>query len=122
MSPISQTYYHEFLRCTICSHDFDCENPSYRPITFPMCGHTMCGQCIDILLNQSKCPQDQIAFGTMNSTLDQLPTNYPLLNILFDSTKVFFFLLAKEFSRKKCALLFSYLMITKNVMVNVYRT
>jgi len=88
MSPISQTYYHEFLRCTICSHDFDCENPSYRPITLPMCGHTMCGQCIDILLNQSKCPQDQIAFGTMNSTLDQLPTNYPLLNILFDSTKL----------------------------------
>lgn len=91
MSPINQsiqTYYHEFLRCTICSHDFEYENSLYRPITLPICGHTMCGQCIDILRNQTKCPQDQIAFGMMNSTLDQLPTNYPLLNILFDSAKL----------------------------------
>lgn len=91
MSPTSQSiqsYYSEFLRCAICSHDFEYDNSFYRPITLPMCGHTMCGQCIDIIRNQSKCPQDQVSFGNNTTPLDQLPTNYPLLILLYESSKV----------------------------------
>jgi hypothetical protein len=89
MSPSNQSY-HEFLRCTICSHDFEYDNCLYRPITLPNCGHTMCGQCIDIIRNQTKCPQDQISFGINNNniSLDQLPTNYPLLIILYESLQL----------------------------------
>ena len=46
------------------------------------------GQCIDIIRHQTKCPQDQVPFGTHNVSLDQLPTNYPLLIILYESSKV----------------------------------
>ena len=91
MSPSNQPlqpYYNEFLRCTICSHDFEHDNSLYRPITLPICGHTMCGQCIDIIRNQNKCPQDQVSFGCNSVPLDQLPTNYPLLILLFDSLQV----------------------------------
>ncbi len=96
MSPsnqLIQPYYYEFLRCTICSHDFEYENCLYRPITLPICGHTMCGQCIDIIRNQNKCPQDQVSFGTNNLSLDQLPTNYPLLILLYESSKVKYFII-----------------------------
>jgi hypothetical protein len=48
----------------------------------------MCGQCIDIIRNQTKCPQDQVSFGINNLPLDQLPTNYPLLIILYESLQV----------------------------------
>ncbi|CAF1437733.1 unnamed protein product [Rotaria magnacalcarata] len=91
MSPSSQSaqsYYNEFLRCAICSHDFEYENYLYRPITLSICGHTMCGQCIDIICNQTKCPQDQISFGMNNTPIDQLPTNYPLLSIIYDPMKL----------------------------------
>jgi len=84
---ILQPYYNEFLRCTICLHDFEYDNHLYRPVTLPLCGHTMCGQCIDIIRKQNKCPQDQISFGT-NIQVDHLPTNYPLLIMLYDSSKV----------------------------------
>ena len=47
----------------------------------------MCGQCIDIIRKQTKCPQDQVSFGT-NISLEQLPINYPLLIILYDPAKV----------------------------------
>jgi len=59
----------KFLRCARCSHDFEYENPLYRPITSPVCGDTMCRKCID-------------------TPTDQLPTNYPLLIILYDPSKV----------------------------------
>ncbi len=36
----------EFLRCAGCSQVFAYENPLHRPITLPVCGHTMCGGCI----------------------------------------------------------------------------
>ncbi|CAF4656706.1 unnamed protein product [Rotaria sp. Silwood1] len=91
MSPSSQSlqsYYNEFLRCTICSHDFEYDNYLHRPITLPICGHTMCGQCIDIIRNQTKCPQDQVSFGINNTPIDQLPTNYPLLFIIYDTIKL----------------------------------
>ncbi|CAF1376787.1 unnamed protein product [Rotaria sordida] len=91
MSPSSQTlqsYYNEFLRCAICSHDFEYDNYLYRPITLPICGHTMCGQCIDIIRNQTKCPQDQVSFSINNIPIDQLPTNYPLLFIVYDTIKL----------------------------------
>ncbi|CAF1357655.1 unnamed protein product [Adineta steineri] len=84
---ILQPYYNEFLRCAICSHDFEYDNYIYRPITLPICGHTMCGQCIDIIRKQTKCPQDQISFGT-NIPVDQLPINYPLLFMLYDPSKL----------------------------------
>ncbi len=61
----------EFLCCARCSHDFEYENSLYHPITLPVCGHTMCRQCIDIICND-----------------DQLPINYPLLMILYDPSKV----------------------------------
>ena len=91
MSPLNQPlqpYYNEFLRCAICSHDFEIDNNLYRPITLPACGHTMCAQCIDIIRHQTKCPQDQVSFNSNSIPLDHLPTNYPLLVILYDSTQV----------------------------------
>ena len=121
MSPSSQShqsYYHEFLRCTICSHDFEYENDRSHPITLPMCGHTMCRQCIDILRNQTKCPQDQVSFGINNTPVDQLPTNYPLLTILYDSLKVKTH--TQNIEIKFENLYFSYPMIMNNVLVNVY--
>jgi hypothetical protein len=81
-------YYKEFLPCAICSHDFEYENSSYHPITLPICGHTMCRQCIDTIRNQTKCPKDEIPFGINNTSIDQLPTNYPLLILLDESSKV----------------------------------
>jgi len=78
----------EFLRCARCSHTFEYENPLYHPITLPMCGHTMCRQSIDIIYNQTKYPQDQVSFGINHTPIDQLPTNYPLLIILYDPSKV----------------------------------
>jgi hypothetical protein len=83
-----QPYYMEFLRCARCSHDFEYENRLYHPITLPICGHTMCGQCINIICNETKCPQDQVSFGINHTPIDQLPTNYPLLLILYDRSKV----------------------------------
>jgi hypothetical protein len=76
----------EFLRCAGCSQDFEYENPLYRPITLPICGHTMCKGCIDIICNQTTCPQDQVSFE--NTPIGELPTNYPLLFILYDPSKV----------------------------------
>jgi hypothetical protein len=67
-----QSYYMEFLCCARCSHDFEYENRLYRPITLPVCGHTMCRQCIDIICNHKQ----------------KLPINYPLLMILYDPSKV----------------------------------
>lgn len=120
MSPTNQSiqpYYSEFLRCAICSHDFEYENCLYRPITLPICGHTMCGQCIDIIRNQTKCPQDQIAFTSNTTPLDQLPTNYPLLILLYESSKVISLNIRKN---NLVFLVFSYQMIMNNVMVNVF--
>lgn len=120
MSPTNQSiqpYYSEFLRCAICSHDFEYENCLYRPITLPICGHTMCGQCIDIIRNQTKCPQDQIAFTSNTTPLDQLPTNYPLLILLYESSKVISLNMRKN---NLVFLVFSYQMIMNNVMVNVF--
>jgi hypothetical protein len=83
-----QPYYMEFLRCARCSHDFEYDDPSYRPIILPICGHTMCKKCIRTICNQTKCSQDQISFGIHHTPIDQLPINYPLLIILYDPSKV----------------------------------
>jgi len=91
MSASSQSiepYYKEFLRCAICSHDFEYEDSSHHPITLPISGHRMCRKCIDIIHKQRKCPKDGISFGINNSSIDQLPTNYPLLILLDESSKV----------------------------------
>ncbi|CAF1653925.1 unnamed protein product, partial [Adineta ricciae] len=53
----------------------------------PNCGHTMCGQCIEIIRKQTKCPQDQVSYGT-TIPLEQLPINYPLLLLLFDPDRL----------------------------------
>ncbi|CAF3501394.1 unnamed protein product [Rotaria sp. Silwood1] len=89
MSLLIESYYMQFLRCARCSHDLEYENPLYRPITLPVCGHTMCRKCIDIIRNETKCPQDQVSFGINHISIDQLLTNYPLLIILFDPSKIF---------------------------------
>ncbi|CAF4741286.1 unnamed protein product [Rotaria sp. Silwood2] len=88
-----QSYYMEFLRCAKCSHDLQYENPLYYPITLPICGHTMCKQCINIIRNETKCPQDQISFKINHTPNDQLPINYPLLMIFYDSSKANIFIL-----------------------------
>ncbi|CAF1156560.1 unnamed protein product [Rotaria magnacalcarata] len=80
-NPTVRSYYMEFLRCAACSQGFEYENPSYHPITLPICGHTMCKQCINIMGGQKACPQDQVSFG--NTPIDQLPTNYPLLMMIY---------------------------------------
>lgn len=48
----------EGLRCVRDSYDFEYENPLYRLITLPVCGHTMCRDCIDTIRNETKYPQD----------------------------------------------------------------
>ncbi|CAF1429182.1 unnamed protein product [Rotaria sordida] len=68
----------KFLRCARCLHDFEYENPLYRPLTLPICGHTMCSLCIDTICNQTKCSQDQVSVGIIHTPIDQLPTNYSL--------------------------------------------
>lgn len=78
----------KFLRCARCSHDFEYGNPLYRPITLPVCGHTMCKQCIYIIRHETKCSQDKISFGIDHTSIEQLPINYPLLTILYDASKV----------------------------------
>ncbi|CAF0795857.1 unnamed protein product [Rotaria sordida] len=83
-----QSYYRDFLRCARCSHDFEYENPLYHPITLPTCHHTMCRKCINIIRNETKCPQDQISFEINHTPIDQLPTNYPLLMSFYDSSKL----------------------------------
>jgi len=83
-----ESYYMDFLRCAICSHDFEYENPLYRPITLPICGHTMCTQCIYKICNKTECPKDQVSFGINHIPINQLPTNYPLLTILYDPLKL----------------------------------
>jgi len=72
----------------MCSHVFEYENRSYHPITLPTCGHTMCQKCIDIIRNETKCPKDQVLFRTGHTRIDQLPTNYPLLLVLYDPSKL----------------------------------
>ncbi|CAF2878072.1 unnamed protein product [Rotaria sp. Silwood2] len=76
-----QSYYMEFLRCAGCSEVFAYENPLHRPITLPVCGHTMCGGCIYIMRDEKKCPQDEVSFEINDTSINQLPTNYPLLII-----------------------------------------
>jgi len=91
MSASSQSiepYYKEFFRCAICSHDFEYENTSYHPITLPICGHTMCRRFIREIGNQTKCSQDGISFGINNTSIVELPINYPLLILLDESSKV----------------------------------
>ncbi|CAF3930229.1 unnamed protein product [Rotaria magnacalcarata] len=73
-----EPYYMQFLRCAKCSHVFEYENRSYHPITIPTCGHTMCKK--------------------YHRPIDQLPTNYPLLIILYDPSK-----LPKDHIRTLCA-------------------
>jgi hypothetical protein len=85
---IEEPYYKEFLRCAKCSHDFEYENSSYHPITLPICGHTMCSRCIREISNQTKCSQDGILFGIKNTSIVELPINYPLLILLDESSKV----------------------------------
>ncbi|CAF3022068.1 unnamed protein product [Rotaria sp. Silwood2] len=70
MSLSNQSYYMDFLRCARCLHDFEYENPLYHPITLPICDHTMCRKCINIIRNETKCSQDQISFE-----INQTPIN-----------------------------------------------
>ncbi|CAF1181841.1 unnamed protein product [Rotaria sp. Silwood1] len=77
MSASNQTiepYYMQFLRCAKCSRGFEYENQSYHPITLPTHDATICKQCISV--------------GTDHTSIDQLPTNYPLLIILYDPSKL----------------------------------
>ncbi|CAM4815600.1 unnamed protein product [Rotaria magnacalcarata] len=91
MSTLNQSiepYYMQFLRCAKYSHVFEYENRSYHPITLPTCDHTMCKQYIGKIRDERKCPQDQVSFGIDHRPIDQLPTNYPLLIILYDPSKL----------------------------------
>jgi len=82
MSLSDQSYYMKFLRCARCSHDFEYGSPLYHPITLSICGHTMFRPCIDIIYNQTKCPQDQISLGINHTPNDHLPINYPLFFLI----------------------------------------
>lgn len=48
----------KLLRCAKHLGDFEYENPLYRPIILPICGHTMCKKCIDLICNERKCLQN----------------------------------------------------------------
>ncbi|UJR16708.1 hypothetical protein I4U23_003608 [Adineta vaga] len=86
---VIRSYYMDFFRCAGCSQGFEYEILSNRPITLPICGHTMCKGCIDIIHShdQRKCPQDEILFGINHTTITELPINYSLLMILYHSSK-----------------------------------
>lgn len=82
-----EPYYMEFLRCGICSQDFEYKDSSY-PITLPRCGHTICIKCIGEMGNRITCPRDGIPFGIEYLSIARLPINYALLNLLDESSKV----------------------------------
>ncbi|CAF4868329.1 unnamed protein product, partial [Rotaria sp. Silwood1] len=92
MSLLIESYYMQFLRCARCSHDLEYENPLYRPITLPVCGHTMCRKCIDIIRNETKCPQDQLPENN-EERYGQCPSYMELDN----RTKSYFNTLEKNF-------------------------
>jgi hypothetical protein len=71
-----------------CSHDFECKNPLYHPITLPKSGLTMCRQCVRIIHGETKCSYDHALIGTIYTSIDELPTNYPLLMIFYDQSEV----------------------------------
>ncbi|CAF0917611.1 unnamed protein product [Rotaria sordida] len=83
-----EQYYVEFLRCAKCLHYFEFENSLYHPITLPICCRTICRQCFDIIRNETNCPPNQISNEIKHTTSDQLITNYPLLLILCDPSKL----------------------------------
>jgi len=80
--------YMKFLRCALCSHDFECLNPLYYPITLPKSGLTMCRQCIGIIREETKCPNNHGSVGTNYIPIDELPTNYSLLCFLDDKSEL----------------------------------
>jgi len=82
------SHYMEFLRCALCSHDFEYKNPLYHPITLPKSGLTMCRQCVGIIRDETKCPHDHGLVEINYTTIDQLPINYPLLFILYDQSEL----------------------------------
>lgn len=83
-----EQYYTEYLRCTTCLHYFEYENSMFHPITLPVCCRTVCRKCFDIVRNETNCASDQLSNEIKHTTNDQLVTNYSLLIILSDPSKV----------------------------------
>jgi len=82
------SHYMKFLRCALCSHDFEFKNPLYHPITLPKSGLTMCRKCVGIICDETKCPHHHGLVAINYTTIDQLPINYPLLFIVYDQSEL----------------------------------
>jgi hypothetical protein len=48
----------------------------------------MCRQCIGRIGDETKCPHNHGSVGINYTPIDELPTNYPLLLILYDQSEV----------------------------------
>jgi hypothetical protein len=115
----------DFLRCVQCSCQFEYYVPLLNPMTLPMCGHSMCRKCINLLRNQSECPKDHVSFGMNPTPIDQLPVNYALLTLIHPSSKVNIEINYIKHLKKNFFSFFfkySYRKRNENVLMNVHRT
>jgi len=69
------TDYHS-IRCPVCLHPFDAAQ--HIPKVFPMCGHTICQECLAQVLktDEPKCPMDKLKFGREFRKVNAFPTNF----------------------------------------------
>jgi len=70
--------------CPICYYEYD--QFDHLPRLIFQCGHTICSECIEILLLQNegeaKCPLDQKKFPPNCDTVDEFPVNYALSQLI----------------------------------------
>ena len=74
----------EIPQCPICYSDYDvAEN---MPRIFVQCGHTVCTQCITVLVkkNEIRCPLDKkpSLFAKAKHTIEMFPINFTVKEII----------------------------------------
>jgi len=75
--------YFEEISCPICYSEFD--DVEHIPRVIPSCGHTLCLNCLRIILQNDetkKCPLDQKKFESYQETEENFPINYTVKNII----------------------------------------
>lgn len=74
-----QIYENDFL-CKNCWYPFN--RTSRQPILFGSCGHSFCLECVNVFKPNKKNPKIKCKIDNHFSTLDQLNTNYILMELL----------------------------------------